>query len=112
MRGRLVAVCETCAESRASARRASPGRPDGPAILLAERDLVREEVLGWHKAPSHIRWFAAPRPVDARLRTGGLKNAAVVVDSPAGWWVGTHPCLFDLCDIVYRQARPRPTLGP
>ena len=81
MRGRLVAVCETCAESRASARRASTagrqaiacnrrevGRPDGPAILLAEHDLVREEVLGWNKPPSHIGWFAAPRPVDARLR--------------------------------------------
>ncbi|KRS19787.1 hypothetical protein RIdsm_04694 [Roseovarius indicus] len=68
MRGRMVAVGETCAESRASARRASPGRPDGPAILLAEHDLVREEVLGWYKPLSHIGWFAAPRPVDARLR--------------------------------------------
>ena len=92
MRGRMVAVGETCAESRASARRASTvgrqaiacnrrevGRPDGPAILLAERDFVREEVHGWHKAPSHIRWFAAPRPVDTRLR--GRVPEAFTADS-------------------------------
>ncbi len=79
MRGRMVAVGETCAESRASARRASSGRPDGPAILLAERDFVREEVHVWHKAPSHIRWFAAPRPVDTRLR--GRVPEAFTADS-------------------------------
>ena len=40
-----------CAESRALARRASPGRPHGAAIWLTERYALMTEVLGRHKLP-------------------------------------------------------------
>jgi hypothetical protein len=64
----------------AQRRRASPGRPLGPAIWQRQRVSLTMDVLGHHKGQLPDRRIAAPRPGDARLfssmaNSGGLPSS-------------------------------------